>query len=239
MIERPKAINIPSRLDTDFADDVLQKARDTDELTQRLDLISREFLGFAYQEGSLGGGPDLDEEFRIDLKVFDCVTFMELVLALALADTVSDFIDTTRRIRYDEGQIDWFHRNHYMVDWTRNNERSGFVRNVTSGPYTLEKTCTLSLITGLETRTATFRYFPSEQLVMENNVMETGDIILFVSTRKDLDVFHTGFVFNRSDRIVIRHATRRVGMVIDQNLDEFVAQNQLAGIIVLRPLCQR
>jgi hypothetical protein len=36
----------------------------------------------------------------------------------------------------------------------------------------------------------------------------------------------------------MRHATRRAGFVVDQDLDEFVGQNQLAGIIVLRPLCQ-
>jgi N-acetylmuramoyl-L-alanine amidase-like len=239
MTERPEAINIPSRLDADFVGEVLRKARDTDELTQRLDRISGVFLGSAYQEGSLGGGPDLDEEFRIDLKAFDCVTFMEVVLALALADTVSDFTDSTLRIRYEGGQIDWFHRNHYMVDWIRNNESSGFVRNVTSGPYTLEKTCTLNLIEGLETRTATFRYFPLEEMARAKNVMEHGDIILFVSIRKDLDVFHTGFVFDRGDRILMRHATRRAGLVIDQDLDEFVGQNQLAGIILLRPLCQR
>jgi len=239
MREVPEAINIPSRLDPDFAYRLLEKARNIDQLTQRLDRISQEFLGSTYHEDSLGGGPALDEEFRIDLKVFDCVTFMEVVLALALTDTLSDFIDTTRRIRYDEGQFDWFHRNHYMVDWTRNNERSGFVRNITAGPLTVEKTCTLNLIAGLAARTTSFKYFPSEELFTATNLIKNGDIILFVSTRKDLDVFHTGFVFSRGDRIVMRHATRRVGLVIDQNLDEFVAQNQLAGIIVLRPLCQR
>jgi len=238
MSEGPEARNIPSRLDPDFANRLLEKARDIDELPQRLDRISCEFRGSAYQEGSLGGGPALEEEFRIDLKVFDCVTLIEVVLALALADTVPDFIDRTRRIRYDQGRINWFHRNHYMVDWAANNERSGFIRNVTSGPLTAEKNCTLGLIEGLEARSTKFKYFPSEELVAANRIMDDGDIILFVSTRNDLDVFHTGFVFDRGGRIVMRHATRRAGFVVDQDLDEFVGQNQLAGIIVLRPLCQ-
>lgn len=238
MSEGPEAINIPSRLDPDFANRLLEKARDICELHQRLDRISQELLGSLYQEGSLGGGPAVDEEFRIDLKVFDCVTLIEVVLALALADTVPDFIDMTRRIRYDEGRISWFHRNHYMVDWAGNNERSGFIRNVTMGPMTAEKTCTLSLIEGLKTRTTNFKYFPSEEMVAAKRMMDDGDIILFVSTRNDLDVFHTGLVFDRGGRIVMRHATRRAGFVVDQELEEFVGQNQLAGIIVLRPLCQ-
>jgi len=239
MRERPKAQNIPSRLDPDFANKLLEKVREIDDLTQRLDRISGEFLGSAYQEGSLGGGATLDEEFRIDLTVFDCVTLIEVVLALALSDTVPDFIDTTRRIRYDDGQISWFHRNHYMLDWARNNERNGFIRNVTAGPLTTEKACTLSLIEGLEAKTTNVSYFPTEAMVSANELMDDGDLILFVSTRKDLDVFHTGFVFDRGGRIVMRHATRRAGLVVDQDLDEFVGQNQLAGIIVLRPLCQR
>ena len=238
MSEGPEAINIPSRLDPDFANRLLEKVRDIDELHQRLDRISQEFLGSAYQEGSLGGGPALDEEFRIDLKVFDCVTLIEVVLALALADTVPDFIDRTRRIRYDQGRITWFHRNHYMVDWAENNERSGFIRNVTSGPLTAEKICTLGLIEGLEVRSTKLKYFPLEELIAAIRVIDDGDIILFVSTRNDLDVFHTGFVFDRGGRIVMRHATRRAGFVVDQYLDEFVGQNELAGIIVLRPLCQ-
>ncbi|HKA21039.1 MAG TPA: N-acetylmuramoyl-L-alanine amidase-like domain-containing protein [Blastocatellia bacterium] len=238
MSERPKALNIPSRLDPDFANDLLEKVREIDDLPQRLDRISAEILGSAYQEGSLGGGPALAEEFRIDLKVFDCVTLIEVALALTLADSVPDFIDMTRRIRYDDGRISWIHRNHYMVDWARNNERSGFIRNVTSGPLAAEKTCTLNLIEGLEARTTKFKYFPAEELVAANRVMDDGDIILFVSTRNDLDVFHTGIVFERDGRMIMRHATRRAGLVIDQDLDEFVGQNQLSGIVVLRPICQ-
>jgi hypothetical protein len=232
-----KAIDIPSRLDPDFANRILEKTRDTRELSQRLDLISAEFLGYAYQEGSLGGGVGLHEEFRIDLKVFDCVTLIEVVLALSLARSLEDFIDKARRIRYAFGQVDWFHRNHYMVDWARNNEQTGFVRNVTSAPFTAEKTCTLNLIEGLETRTVKFAYFPSEQLTAAGDLMQHGDIIFFVSTRQDLDVFHTGFVFERGGRIVLRHATRRAGLVIDQDLDEFVSQNQMAGTVLLRPIC--
>jgi len=232
-----KAIETPSRLDPDAAKRILEKARDTCELSQRLDQISAEFRGSVYQEGSLGGGAALNEEFRIDLKVFDCVTLIEVVLGLALARSLEEFIDKTRRIRYVDGRIDWFHRNHYMVDWARNNEQSGFVRNMTSGRFTAEKTSTLNLIEGLQTRTVKFGYLAFEQLTAVADLMQHGDIIFFVSTRQDLDVFHTGFLFERDGRIILRHATRRAGLVIDQDLDEFVSQNQMAGIVLLRPIC--
>lgn len=210
------------------------------ELCQRLDRISECLLGRSYGEGSLGGGPDLPEEFRIYLNAFDCVTFIETVLALSLAQTTYEFVDTLRRIRYEDGEIDWFHRNHYMVDWARNNERCGFINNITFGPFTLKKTSTLNLIAGLPAKSTTFRYFPTKSGAQVVELIESGDLILFVSTKETLDVFHTGVVVvNRGGRLLMRHATRTAGAVIEQDLGEFMSQNEMAGFILLRPLCRQ
>jgi hypothetical protein len=204
---------------------------------ERIASISQYFLGRPYVEGSLGGGPDLPEEFRVSLEAFDCVTYIEVVLALALAQTTDEFVNEIRRIRYQDGEVDWFHRNHYMVDWARNNEQRGLIANLTNGPLTANKTCTLDLIAGLPTKTTSFRYFPYQSLDAIAERIETGDLIFFVSTRTTLDVFHTGLLLKRRNPL-LRHATRTANAVIEQDLSEFVSKNIMAGFILLRPLCQ-
>jgi hypothetical protein len=209
------------------------------DLRKRIDHLSELLLGRAYVEGSLGGGPELPEELRISLRAFDCVTFIETVLALAFARTIEEFIDTVRGIRYEDGEVDWARRNHYMVDWARNNEKRGFVSNLTEGPCAIAKTCTLNLIAGLPEKTTSFSYFLAQHIADIAGLFETGDLILFVSTKETLDVFHTGFLIERKERWFLRHATRTAGAVIDQELVEFINQNTLAGFILLRPLCRR
>lgn len=222
------------------AERILEHAGAETRFGERLDRISKFLIGRPYAEGALGGGPRLAEEFRVSLSAFDCVTFMEIVLALALARTIDEFTKALRRIRYENGEVDWFSRNHYMVDWASRNEARGFIRNITYGPDAAEKTCTLGLIEGLQAKTATFGYFPTESYEKVAGRIETGDLICFVSTRDTLDVFHTGVLIERDGgNVLMRHATRRAGAVIEQQLIEFMSQNKMAGFTLLRPLCQR
>jgi len=237
--ETSKGIEVPIGLDSAEAERILRSDGAPADLSGRILRISESFLGRGYVEGSLGGGPDLVEEFRISLQAFDCVTYLEVVLALALAQTVAGFVDTIREIRYQGGKVDWFDRNHYMVDWARNNEQRGFIANITTGVGSLAKTCTLNLIPGLPARTATFAYFPNQSLAEANEKIETGDLILFVSAKATLDVFHTGLLVRRDGRIFMRHATRTAHAVIEQDLVEFMSTNEMMGFILLRPLCRR
>jgi hypothetical protein len=237
--ETLKDIKIPFGLDSAEVERVLKSAAAATDFAGRIARISETFLGRPYVEGSLGGGADLTEELTVSLEAFDCVTYIETVLALALAETVEEFVDNLREIRYEAGRVDWFHRNHYMFDWARNNEQRGFVANVTTGAATLKKTCTLSLIPGLPARTATFHYFPSQSLAEVAEQFETSDLILFVSTKGTLDVFHTGLLVKRDTHILLRHATRTADAVIEQDLAEFMSKNEMDGFILLRPLCPR
>jgi len=234
-----KNIETPFGLDPAEVEQILKVAAGQPGLGKRIDRISELFLSRTYIEGSLGGGAELPEQLRISLSAFDCVTFMESVLALALARTVDEFIDAIRRIRYKDGEIDWRHRNHYMVDWASNNEESGFIKNITDGPFAVEKTCTLSLIAGLPAKTTTFLYFPTQSSGKVAGLFETGDLIFFVSMKNTLDVFHTGLLVKRERVLLMRHATRTAGAVIEQDLIEFMSQNEMPGFILLRPLCRR
>lgn len=230
---------IPEGLDANEADLLLKETGGEPDLGRRLERISEHFLGRAYVAGSLGGGPGLPEVLRVSLDAFDCVTFMEAVFALGLSRTVDEFVDTICRIRYDNGRIDWLYRNHYMVDWASNNEKRGLIANLTDGPATLQKTCTLGMISGLPPRTLSFRYSPRQSINDFLELVHTGDMILFVSAKDSLDVFHTGILFRLEEEIRLRHATRTAGAVIEQALTDFVSNNEMAGFVLLRPLCRR
>ena len=56
-----------------------------------------------------------------------------------------------------------------------------------------------------------------------------------MSTRKNLDVFHAGIIVRDGNSVLMRHASRSQGAVVEQELSEFLKANRLAGVIVARP----
>src|ERR1044071_4206732 len=125
---------------------LLDAMSSTAELSARLDAASRAFLGKPYAEDPLIGGPETPEVLTISLSAFDCVTYIETVLGLALSRSERALVRTIRAMRYEGGAVQWQHRNHFMVDWARNNEKAGIVEDLTKGPLTVERTRSLSSI---------------------------------------------------------------------------------------------
>jgi hypothetical protein len=65
--------------------------------------------------------------------------------------------------------------------------------------------------------------------------LRSGDLIFFASTRKNLDMFHAGIIVRDGEKILMRHASRSQGGVVEQELSEFLKANRMAGVIVVRP----
>ncbi|MFL6277395.1 MAG: N-acetylmuramoyl-L-alanine amidase-like domain-containing protein [Blastocatellia bacterium] len=217
---------------------LLNLVRDTDELDERLERLSAQFLDVPYLSNPLGGGPDVHESLVTRLDGFDCVTYVETVLALAGSRAADEFSDALREMRYADGEVDWRSRNHYMADWVKHNRRQGIVKDITAGPRAVTRTRRLSLIQELPAKTVTFRVFPKQAMATIRLIAETGDIALFASTRRNLDVFHLGFIIKRDHQVWLRHASRTAGRIIDQPLADFLKAQRMSGIILLRPLCQ-
>ena len=59
--------------------------------------------------------------------------------------------------------------------------------------------------------------------------------MFFVSTRKNLDVFHTGIIVREGKQLFLRHASRSRDSVVEQDLKEFLKANRMAGVIIVRP----
>jgi len=218
---------------------LLKAFRDADEPVARLERISAHLLESPYVSNPLGGGPEVEESLVIRFDGFDCVTYVETVLALKEARAADEFSDALRQMRYAGGTVAWHSRNHYMLDWIKKNQRRGIVKNITLGSHTITRTRRLSLIKELRARRLTFRVFPKQAQAHVRRLVETGDIALFASTRRNLDVFHMGFIIKRGDQVWLRHASRTAGRVIDQPLADFLKAHRMSGIILLRPLCQQ
>ena len=100
----------------------------------RIAAVSAAFLGRPYQLDPLGEGEgsviDPDPLWRTDS--FDCLTFVETVMALAQTHSDLAAHDQLQRIRYRDGRIGFDSRNHFPeADWITNNVRAGFVSDVT------------------------------------------------------------------------------------------------------------
>jgi hypothetical protein len=215
---------------------LLSKTKYDDSAGSRIDILSRHFLGHSYKPNPLIGSADTAEVFTASLDGFDCVTYIETVVALARASNVEDFIEWLRKIRYERGRIQWDRRNHYMSFWIRNNVREGIIRPVSMPAVpTLTRERVLNVVPGLDEQRTRVKCVPKRAVPRLKPHLQSGDLIFFVSTRKNLDVFHAGIITRDGKKISMRHASRSRGLVVEQELSEFLKANRMAGVIVARP----
>ena len=216
---------------------LLSKAKHKSSATRRIDILSRHFLGQPYKSNPLIGSFETAEVFTATLDEFDCVTYIETVLALARARSGDEFSESLRKIRYQDGRIEWDQRNHYMTDWIRNNARAGIIKPVTlPGVPVIKKDRILNVVPGLTPQRTCIKCIPKAAVSRTESHLQTGDLMFFVSTRKHLDVFHAGIIVRDGTRALMRHASRSKGYVVEQDLSEFLKANRMTGAIVMRPL---
>ena len=202
----------------------------------RIELLSRHFLGCPYQPNPLIGSTATAEVFTASLDGFDCVTYIETMVALARASNVDDFMRWLGKIRYEGDRIQWERRNHYMTLWIRNNVHKGIIRPLSlPGVPIISRDRVLNVVPGLAAQRVSVECVPKPAMPRLEPHLESGDLIFFVSTRKNLDVFHAGIIVRDGKRVLMRHASRSHGMVVEQELIEFLKANRMAGAIVVRP----
>ena len=110
--------------------------------TERIEWLTDVFVDeeTPYLDGSLGEGLEGRYSqrplYRFD--GFNCTTFIETVLALALTEpsdfttTIADFDAFMKAIRYEDGQVAFLTRNHFpSADWVPNNVATGLLSDVT------------------------------------------------------------------------------------------------------------
>ena len=226
----------PRGLSRRHVEDLLSETRRDGFAHSRIEVLSRHFLGYPYQPNPLIGSSDTPEVFTSSLDGFDCVTYIETILALALALNVDEFVEWLRKIRYEQGRIEWKRRNHYMTQWIRNNVLEGLLRPVSMPTVrTHSRERILSAVPGLAPQRTRVKCVPKSAVPRAKEHLRSGDVICFVSTRKNLDVFHAGIIVRDGKKLLMRHASRSRGCVVEQELGEFLRANRMAGVIVVRP----
>jgi hypothetical protein len=214
---------------------LLRQTATVHDVGARVEFLSGRFLGHPYVAHPLVGSAETPEVLVASIDGFDCVTYVETILALAQSSARSEYKKWLRRIRYEGGQMEWRRRNHYMTSWIRNNSRLGIVRALRSGVTSIVVSRTLDAVPGLRPLPMRFRCTPKRFLTRLTRRMKSGDLIFFASTRRHLDVFHCGIIVRQADRLLMRHASRSRKAVVDQELSDFVKSNRMSGIIVVRP----
>jgi hypothetical protein len=226
----------PRGLNRRRVEQLLSQTKDDRAIGSRIEVLSRHFLGRPYQTNPLIGSADSAEVFTASIDRFDCVTYIETVVALARAATVDGFIEWLRKIRYESGRIQWDRRNHYMTLWIRNNAREAIIRRVSMiAVTTVSIERLLNVVPGLAPKRISIRCVAKRAVSQCVGRLRSGDVISFVSTHKHLDVFHAGIIVRNGKRILMRHASRSQGAVVEQELSEFLKANRMAGVIIVRP----
>ncbi len=229
---------------TDELNRLLSEASGIKAPGERIGYISERFLGIPYRAGTLIGTPAEKEELVINLSALDCFTFLDYVEAMRRIDDFQNLPEALRKVRYRSGSVSYTERNHFFILWGRNNSPhllELFTREPLEGLSETEKTLNLkengsSYLEGIEPERVRFSYLPTRHLQAVHDILATGDYTGFYTTSAGLDVTHTGIVIRKGEKLLLRHASSRPGLmrVIDEDLYEYALKHE--GIILFRPV---
>jgi hypothetical protein len=264
--QHSEPVSAPDRNEEVFAQ-VVTRARaermDTLPIGEVIARLGRWFVGAPYIPSTLEvPGP---EGLVINLREFDCVTYVESMLALARVIRAgrTDFDaykQELRNIRYRDGKlIDYTSRLHYFSEWIANNDAKGIVVDVTSklggrpdpepidfmtnhrkAYRQLADTSVFNVVRAREAELSrrTRYMIPERQIETAAPGIQNGDVIAATSSTKGLDVAHTGIALWVQGKLHMMHAPL-VGDSVE------VSENPLAqriinidgqdGIMVARP----
>jgi hypothetical protein len=229
------------------------------DLARRIDAISHRLLGAPYQLGPLGeeAPPDADPRFRLD--VFDCTTYIETVLALALAGEDDEAAARQRldRIRYHDGVPRFAARRHLIdAQWIPQLEHDGVVRDVTRRiGGGAARTATLHLERAQWQKTDLAKqglawsavphgaqrldYLPWDAIARDDvraalPRVAILDVIANPTTAAPTLVIHQALLFRTDDGgWVARNASSSRGRVVEEPLDAFLHRFQVRRRAVL------
>jgi hypothetical protein len=225
-------------------DNLLARASRISDTPSCIDFISSQFSGVPYKAATLIGDQHTQEALVINLAGVDCFTFIDYVEAMRRSGSFAAFKENLRKVRYQNGVVDYKSRNHFISDWTLFN--AGFIEDVTGqiGAGKAKKTVkTLNaaeggqtLLPGITVRRREITYIPSEfidDLILAQ--FKTGDYLGVYTTQANLDASHVGIVIRKGARILFRHASsqKKYHTVVDEDLKIYLLHKP--GVMILRP----
>lgn len=207
------------------------------------------FLGNPYVAGTLD--KNTKEKLVINLREFDCVTYIETVIALADAAktnelTFDDFSERLLKIRYRNAELNGYDsRLHYTSDWARKNVENGILKPVALDNLVLETKPIDFMSTHRQAYAALktddemlreiqsvedninsrggFYYLPKERIESNKDSIPHMAMIAFTTSIKGLDTTHTGFAFKKDGKLTFIHASSLKNKIVvdEKSLSEY------------------
>jgi hypothetical protein len=245
---------------------VVQVAQDhrSAPLAERIDAISALWLGKPYKLGPLGEGlgaqTDSDPITRYD--VFDCLTYVEEVMALAMSPDPKRAHELRMAMRYTQDPATYENRRHFMLaEWVPGTQQDGWMRDITAelpGAEPRSKTVTSQTWAGWKKRkafplsdarlpvgTMDFHVLPLTVTSETLEAIPDGAVIFTVRALWDhlpIAISHVGIKVP-GDKPTMRHASRMGQRVVrDDDLNWYVKHLGTyknwpsEGLIVLMPV---
>jgi hypothetical protein len=221
---------------------------------QTVAILALHFLGTPYAAFSLDA--DRQERVQLDLTRFDCMLFVEQLLALAASQTWNGFAEVTRQLRYANGEVGYCSRHHYFHYWGRSAEAAGLVDDITrdlpgqqsrvlklnymsSHPELydpLRNQSTLACITRLEqVYDVVQTYIPNSSLNRVSSLLRSGDLFAVATSIRGLDVTHMGVIVNDDSGVSAVHAVPGQGVIRSKSFHRYVQSvPESIGAVILR-----
>jgi hypothetical protein len=199
------------------------------------------FLGKQYMSHTLDYS---DFEFlTVNLREFDCFTYVETVIALTLTVKTEEpdfdtFIDKLQLIRYRGNEILGYQsRLHYTTDWMFDNSKKGILENLSEeiGGEKDDKVINFmsehrssynqiksddnifNEIVKVENQINSregFYYLPKEKIAITEPLIPHMSVVGFTTNIEGLDVTHAGFAFRNDGKLKFIHASSVINEII-------------------------
>lgn len=203
-----------------------------------------------------------NEQLIVNLREFDCVTFIETVIALsqtAKSDELSfeNYINELRKVRYRDDVVgDYSTRLHYTSDWVFDNERDGLLKNISRDLKGMKEQKKINF---MSSNRKSYKHLASDDLFakiqsVENDINQRGGfyyvpktkinevasevphmaMIGFTTSIDGLDTTHTGFAYRKDGKLTFIHASSaQKKVVIDQKtLSDYCASQKTCTGVV-------
>lgn len=235
--------------DLHLIDSLLSLSPYPGSIVERINLFSKCFLGLPYyDDGPTGEGryDTIDTAPIYNFHCFDCVTYIEHVIALALSKDASSFLPNLLKLRYKNCTIDYVHRNHYFVtDWLENNRDIAvfihpdneikIARTISKKNFFARKQ---HLKVHIPDTVATVSAWSVEGLMdalVKNSLMPGIYIMIFIKKHyRSVISNHVGFAIIDSNSAILRDASKIRGRVAETNLRNCLIRNApvLEGLLI-------
>src|SRR3954464_6083464 len=232
-------------------------------LPDRIESLSRLFLGIPYTDFPLGdgeAGPEPGPLFRTD--GVDCQTYVETILAMANARGLDQTKAILDDIRYADGKPSFRSRNHFTeAQWLPGNSGKGYLKDAVPAVDKRAPAETLTLVKSEWTQVPALkrlaaaeipdgkyqvRYLPLEDARKRAAAIAPGTIVMVVrehDPNRVVRITHMGFAVRTDAGLVVRHAsTGKEHAVVDEPFDAFVERQteykkwKVVGLALARPL---